>query len=105
MSAKRLTLIAAAATMLAIGFAATAADAAGVFTLKSATFEDGKMMPLEVANSKTNVPSNPNCIGDNVSPQLSWTNVPDGTMSFIFLVTDPVSRGGAGLAHWVAYGI
>lgn len=105
MSAKRLTLIAAAATMLAIGFAATAADAAGVFTLKSATFEDGKMMPLEVANSKANVPSNPNCIGDNVSPQLSWTNVPDGTMSFIFLVTDPVSRGGAGLAHWVAYGI
>jgi Raf kinase inhibitor-like YbhB/YbcL family protein len=103
MFARRLYLCAAAA--LALGFTATAADAAGVFTLKSTTFADGKMMPLKVANSKANMATNPNCVGDNVSPQFSWTNVPDGTKSFIFLMTDPNGRGGAGVNHWVAYGI
>jgi Raf kinase inhibitor-like YbhB/YbcL family protein len=36
---------------------------------------------------------------------LSWTNVPDGTKSFVFLMIDPEGRGGAGVNHWVAYGI
>jgi Raf kinase inhibitor-like YbhB/YbcL family protein len=106
MFVKRLDLVAAvAATTLALGFATSAADAAGIFTLKSTTFADGKMMPKKTGDSQANMATNPNCVGDNVSPQLSWTNVPDGTKSFIILMTDPVSRGGAGLAHWVAYGI
>ncbi len=52
-----------AAAVLALGYAcsATAADAAGIFTLKSTTFQDGKMMPKKVANSKANAPTNPNC--------------------------------------------
>jgi len=45
MIAKRQHLAAAAALTLAFGFTATATDAAGVFTLKSTTFQDGKMMP------------------------------------------------------------
>jgi hypothetical protein len=105
MFAKRLHLLAAAAAVLVFDFAATAADAADIFTLKSTTFADGQMMPKRVANSKTIMTTNPSCIGDNVSPQLSWTNVPDGTKSFIILMTDPQSRGGAGFDHWVAYGI
>jgi Raf kinase inhibitor-like YbhB/YbcL family protein len=105
MLAKRLHLVAVAAAMLVFGFAATAADAAGVFTLKSATFADGKMMPKKVANGKTNAPTNPNCVGDNVSPQFSWSDVPDGTKSFVMLMVDPEGRGGAGVMHWVAYGI
>ena len=32
----------------------------------------------KVAN---NLPTNPNCVGENVSPQLSWSGVPDGTKS------------------------
>jgi Raf kinase inhibitor-like YbhB/YbcL family protein len=105
MLAKRNHLFAAAAVTLAFGFTATAADAAGVFTLKSTTFSDGKMMPKKVANSKTNAPTNPNCVGDNISPQFSWTNVPDGTKSFVLLMVDPEGRGGAEVFHWVAYGI
>ena len=105
MFARRHNLVAAAAAFLTLGAAATAANAADLFTLKSATFEDGKMMPLKVANSKANGGGNPNCVGDNVSPQLSWSNVPAGTTSFVLLMVDPEGRGGAGVNHWVAYGI
>ena len=61
------------------------------------------MMPKKVANK--NAGNNPNCVGDNVSPQLSWTGVPAGTKSFALLMEDPEGRGGAGVHHWVAYGI
>jgi Raf kinase inhibitor-like YbhB/YbcL family protein len=98
-------MLAAAALLPAFGFAGTTANAAGVFTLESTTFQDGKMMPKKVANSRANAPNNPNCVGDNVSPQLSWSNVPDGTKSFVLLMTDPEGRGGAGVFHFVSYGI
>jgi Raf kinase inhibitor-like YbhB/YbcL family protein len=86
-------------------FAAREALAADVFTLKSSTFDDGKIMPKKVANSATNTQNNPNCVGDNVSPEFSWSNVPEGTKSFVMLMTDPEGRGGTGVVHWVAYGI
>ena len=105
MIAKRLHLFAGAAAILAAGFAATAADAAGIFTLKSTTFADGKMMPKKVANSQANMATNPNCVGDNVSPQFSWTGVPEGTKSFALTMFDPEGRAPSGVSHWVAYGI
>jgi Raf kinase inhibitor-like YbhB/YbcL family protein len=105
MIARRLHLVAAAAAILAFGFAATAAGAAGIFTLKSSMFADGKMMPKEVAQSTKNMATNPNCVGDNVSPDLSWTNVPNGTQSFAIFVIDLEGRGAAGVDQWVAYGI
>jgi Raf kinase inhibitor-like YbhB/YbcL family protein len=86
-------------------FAAEETFAADVFTLKSSTFDDGKTMPKKVANSAANTQNNPNCVGDNVSPEFSWSNVPEGTKSFVMLMTDPEGRGGAGVVHWVAYGI
>ncbi len=101
----RYRLLAAAAATLAFGFAANSAAMADPFSIKSATFQDGKMMPKKMANSKENAPTNPNCVGENVSPELSWSNVPDGTKSFVLLMTDPEGRGGAGVNHWVAYGI
>jgi Raf kinase inhibitor-like YbhB/YbcL family protein len=104
MPAKSCLVFAAAAT-LALGLAGTSADAAGLFTLKSKTFEDGHMMPKKVSNSHANMATNPNCVGDNVSPELHWSNVPDGTKSLVLLMTDPEGRGGAGVMHWVAYGI
>ena len=90
-----------AASALTVAFAATAA-AADPFMLTSTTFKDGQMMPRKVANTN---PQNPNCVGENVSPQLSWNNAPEGTKSFALLMEDPEGRGGAGVHHWVAYGI
>jgi hypothetical protein len=79
-----LTIVVAAAVSTVAAKEAVAAD---VFTLKSATFEDGKMMPKKVANSAANTQNNPNCVGDNVSPEFSWSNVPEGTKSFVLLMT------------------
>lgn len=104
MSAKRF-LGAAAAGALALGFVGAATNAAGIFTLESKTFKDGQLMPKKVANSKANVPNNANCVGENVSPELHWSNVPVGTKSFALLVTDPDARGGAGVMQTVLYGI
>ncbi|HET8920576.1 MAG TPA: YbhB/YbcL family Raf kinase inhibitor-like protein [Xanthobacteraceae bacterium] len=100
----RSSIYAIAATTIALSFAAPA-GAAEIFALKSTTFADGKIMPKKVANSTANAPTNPNCVGENVSPQLSWSNVPDGTKSFILLMADPEGRGGFTVNHWVAYGI
>jgi hypothetical protein len=48
--------------------------------------------------------------GEDVSPELSWTNVPDGTASFAVICHDPdapliTSQGTYGYVHWVLYNI
>jgi Raf kinase inhibitor-like YbhB/YbcL family protein len=104
MMVKRSLLLVGAAVLM-LGLVGQVANAAEVFALTSTTFKDGTMLPKKVANSTANVPNNPNCVGEDVSPQLSWTGVPDGTKSFAILMIDPEGRGGAGVNHWVAYGI
>ena len=89
------SLIAASGLVLATGMSGHA-NAADPFTLTSATFKDGTLMPKKVANKN---PQNPNCVGDNVSPELSWKGVPDGTKSFAFTMVDPEGRGGLGVFH------
>ena len=47
--------------------------------------------------------------GEDVSPQLAWSRIPDGTRSFAVICHDPdapvVSSGGYGFVHWVLYNI
>jgi Raf kinase inhibitor-like YbhB/YbcL family protein len=99
------SIFAVATAALAVGLSAASVEAAEPFTLKSSTFADGKMMPKKAANSTANIPNSPNCVGENVSPQFSWSNVPDGTKSFAMLMYDPEGRPPGGVSHWVAYGI
>jgi Raf kinase inhibitor-like YbhB/YbcL family protein len=73
-----------------------------VFSLTSSQFKDGTM--LEKKNAGDN-PKNPNCIGQNVSPPLAWSNPPAGTKSYALVMVDPEGRAGLGVIHWVAYGI
>ena len=72
------------------------------FTITSSMFKDGGMLPTKAAGNNK---QNPNCVGENVSPDLAWTNVPAGTKSFALVMVDPEGRGGLGVIHWVAYGI
>jgi Raf kinase inhibitor-like YbhB/YbcL family protein len=78
------------------------ASAADPFTLTSSAFKDGTTIPLKFGG---NLKANANCIGENVSPQLAWSNPPAGTKSFAFLLIDPEGRGGRGVIHTVLYGI
>ena len=47
--------------------------------------------------------------GEDTSPPLEWSSVPDGTRSFAVICHDPdapvVSAGGYGFVHWVLYNI
>src|SRR5258708_20310672 len=77
--------------------------AAAPFTLTSTTFKDGTMMPKKVANMNQPVANpNPNCVGDNVSPQLSWSGAPEGTNSFALTMVDPEGRGALAVFPLVA---
>lgn len=97
-----------AASMLALGLGGCATigsdlpSMGNAFSLNSSAFRDGGMMPVRFAG---NIKSNPNCIGENLSPPLEWKNVPAGTKSFALIMVDPEGRGGLGVDHWNAYGI
>jgi len=78
------------------------ASAAAPFTLTSSTFKDGTMLAVKNAGA---LKTNPNCIGENVSPPLAWKNAPDGTKSYALLMIDPEGRNGLGVIHWLAYNI
>jgi Raf kinase inhibitor-like YbhB/YbcL family protein len=90
------------AVTLAAACGVDGARAQGVFTLTSPSFGDGHRLAVKNAgNNKTN----PNCIGRNISPALSWKNPPADTKSFALLMFDPEGRPPGGVSHWVAYGI
>ena len=78
---------------------ATPTLAAGKFTLQSKDVKPGAMLTdAQVFNGF-------GCSGQNVSPQLSWSNPPAGTKSFVVTVYDPDAPTGSGWWHWVVYDI
>ena len=72
------------------------------FVLSSSGFADNAPLARKYAG---NDKSNPNCVGENISPPLAWSNPPPGTKSFALIVFDPEGRSGVGVVHWIAYGI
>jgi Raf kinase inhibitor-like YbhB/YbcL family protein len=53
-------------------------------------------------NAGGSIPRRYTCDGEDVSPALSWTGVPDGAAELVLLVDDPDARD---FAHWTAYAI
>ncbi len=45
------------------------------------------------------------CTGGNISPALSWSNPPVGTVSYALQVYDPDAPTGSGFWHWAVYDI
>jgi Raf kinase inhibitor-like YbhB/YbcL family protein len=93
--------------LIAGGFAVAALAAgpaaADVLTLTSSALEDNGQ--LAVKNACSDKQRSPNCVGENISPPLQWSGVPEGTKSFALLLFDPEGRAPAGVSHMVIYGI
>ena len=71
--------------------------------------EAGNASPLIEMNSSafangTSIPVRYTCDGDNISPPLSWSGVPEETESLALIVDDPDAPGG-NFTHWVIYNI
>jgi len=66
--------------------------------LVSSAFQQGGVIPRNYTGE-----------GDDISPPLSWSKVPEGTRSFALICHDPdaplVTPGAYGFVHWVLYNI
>jgi Raf kinase inhibitor-like YbhB/YbcL family protein len=63
------------------------------FALESSAFANAQAIPDRHA-----------CEGDDLSPPLRWSNVPDGTQSLALRVDDPDAPDGV-FTHWIAWGL
>ncbi len=69
-----------------VGLSAVGPATAQGFTISSSALQDGGW--LQMKNIGNN-PKNPNCGGDNTSPPISWTNVPEKATSLALPMSDP----------------
>ena len=69
------------------------------FTVTSPGLADGALL------SRRNAGSAGDCGGENMSPALAWSEVPEGTKSFAIVVYDVDGGKGSGSVHFVAYDI
>lgn len=51
------------------------------------------------------IPAKYSCDGENISPQLSWTDAPHETKSFALIMHDPDAPRSGGFTHWVIYNL
>ena len=90
------------ATAGAGGGAAGGTGGASAFMLTSTAFANqAGCGPAAMASACATFPVKYTSFGDNVSPPMSWTGAPAGTMSFVILMQD-LSNG---MAHWVLWNI
>ncbi|WP_298099564.1 YbhB/YbcL family Raf kinase inhibitor-like protein [Brevundimonas sp.] len=64
------------------------------FTVTSTSFTDGSTLPDAQVYAK-----------GNRSPQLSWSDAPEGTRSFAITCFDPDAPTGSGFWHWTVANI
>ncbi len=73
---------------------------------KSSTQDYGRQFNLysPIFSNGEAIPSFFTCEGRDISPPLKWSYPPQGTKSFILLMTDPDAPGGT-FVHWILYNI
>jgi Raf kinase inhibitor-like YbhB/YbcL family protein len=55
--------------------------------------------------TKKNMMDNFGCQGNNISPDLYWENVPQGTKSFALTIHDPDAPTDSGFWHWSVFNL
>jgi len=83
--------------ILLLSFIITSICTGQTFTLKSNDV-GGQATMQQVFNSF-------GCSGANMSPELNWSNAPEGTKSFAVTMYDPDAPTGSGWWHWVIFDI
>jgi Raf kinase inhibitor-like YbhB/YbcL family protein len=81
-------------TGLLFSQAALTADMPDTITVASSAFDHHGTVPL--ANT---------AYGDNTAPQITWSNLPEGTVQLALVMDDPVAPTPEPFVHWVAYNI
>ncbi|WP_191062599.1 YbhB/YbcL family Raf kinase inhibitor-like protein [Geminicoccus harenae] len=64
------------------------------FTLTSPAFQNNAPIPDQHARD-----------GENLSPQLDWSDPPEGTQSFVLIMEDPDAPSAPTFRHWAVYDI
>ncbi|MBV9383855.1 MAG: YbhB/YbcL family Raf kinase inhibitor-like protein [Streptosporangiaceae bacterium] len=91
---------------------ATAADTAAIasqahfhpFTIVSPDFREDTFLPVSAEFGGPGSAGS-GCSGKNLAPALHWYNVPAGTRSFAFTITDVDAPVADGFHHWIVYNI
>ena len=71
-------------------------------TVRSESFNEGERLGVDHVLSEA---FGFGCTGKNLSPHLSWSDVPEGTESFAVTCFDPDAPTGSGFWHWVVANI
>ncbi len=74
------------------------------FTIVSPNFHDGGFLPVSTEFGGPGSQGS-GCSGKNLAPSLFWFNVPKGTKSFAFAITDVDAPVAGGFHHWIVYNI
>jgi Raf kinase inhibitor-like YbhB/YbcL family protein len=69
----------------------------GSLEVRSTMFGDGDTIPQSAAYGAAG--------GQNISPDLSWSEGPDGTKSYAITCYDPDAPTTVGFTHWVVFDI
>ena len=64
------------------------------FTVTSHAFASGTVQPAQFSDIM-------GCTGGNLSPDIHWSNAPEGTKSFVVTIYDKDAPTGSGWWHWV----
>ncbi len=76
------------------------------FLMLGLTYSSGKGFYVFSNSFKENspIPLKFTCQGNDISPEISWGNIPKGTKSFALVMEDPDAPFGT-FVHWVIYNI
>jgi len=74
-------------------------NTAGNFTLTSETIKEGEFL------SDEQIYNGYGCTGGNVSPDLEWSNPPEGTKSYALIMHNPDAPMPGGWWHWIVTNI
>ena len=69
------------------------------FAIQSTSWQDGATMGTNYLYNGFG------CTGKNISPQIKWSNPPEGAKSFAVTLYDPDAPTGSGWWHWVVFNL